>query len=285
MRYDEAFDAILRERHDFLDPAEIEAAERSRQGRLLPGDQDCYAIVDAFRNHRCHTDAFELALKELRDFLHMEELRDVLHMEEPGDFVDAGRSICVIDLGAGAGNVAAAFCETWKGGNVTYVGVEPHSMMRRLGIAFLRELAPAWLDFRFVETCSGLPIPQADRYLVTLNYVVHQPGVTSDDLEAWAALIANLHAMGPTCVVSVSVNSISPRLEEIDCTAALLREMTLAGLLFDVQRASRRMDRRMPRADRSGWVVQPARGEDWPNVRIESYRLRASGDGRRDAVS
>ena len=64
MRYDEAFDAILRERYDFLDREEIQAAERSRQGRLLRDDQDCYAIVDAFKNHRCHTDAFGLAIEE-----------------------------------------------------------------------------------------------------------------------------------------------------------------------------------------------------------------------------
>ncbi len=259
MRYDEAFDATLRERYDLLDPAEIQAAERNRQGRLLRDDQDCYAIVDAFRNHRCHTDAFELAMEEL------------------GDFLGAEQSICIVDLGAGAGNVAAAFCETWNGdaaGNVTYVGVEPHSMMRRLGIAFLGALAPSWLSFRFEEACAGFPIPQADRYLVTLNYVVHQPGIGAGDLREWAALVARLHAMGPTAVVSVSVNSISPRLEEIDCTAALLREMTSAGLIFDVRRTSRRMDRRMPRADGIGWVVQTARGEDWPNVRIERYRLR-----------
>jgi hypothetical protein len=257
MRYDEAFDAVLRERHDFLDREEIEAAERSRQGRLLPGDQDCYAIVDAFRNHRCHTDAFELAIEEL------------------GDFLGTEQSICIVDLGAGAGNVAAAFCETWNGvaKPVTYIGVEPHSMMRRLGIAFVREVAPAWLDFRFVESCTGLPIPPADRYLVTFNYVVHQPGVSADDLKEWAALIARMHAMGPTCVVSVSVNSISPRLEEIDCTAALLREMTSAGLPVDVHSTTRRMDRRMPRTDGNGWVVQTARGEDWHNVRIERYRL------------
>jgi hypothetical protein len=119
-----------------------------------------------------------------------------------------------------------------------------------------------------------LPIPPAGRYLVTLNYVVHQPGVSTDDLKEWAALIARMHAMGPTCVVSVSVNSISPRLEEIDCTPAFLRELTLAGLLFEVHSTTRRMDRRMPRTDGNGWVVQTARGEDWPNVRIERYRLR-----------
>lgn len=261
MRYDEAFDAILRERYDLLSHEEIQAAERSRQGRLLQSDQECYAVVDAFKNHRCHTDAFALAMEVL------------------GDFLDPAQSRCVVDLGAGAANVAAAFCETWPGGaakSVTYIGVEPHSMMRRLGIAFLRELAPAWLDFRFVESCSDLPIPQADQYLVTLNYVVHQPGVRAADLEEWAVLVANLHAMAPTCVVSVSPNSISPRLEEIDCTEALLREMTLAGLSFDVHTTSRRLDRRMPRADGNGWVVQPARGEDWNNVRIASYRLHGA---------
>jgi SAM-dependent methyltransferase len=259
MSYDQAFDAVLRERYDLLDREEIQAAERGRQGRLLRDDQDCYAIVDAFRNHRCHTDAFELAIQEL------------------GDFVDPGQTLCVVDLGAGAGNVAAALCETWSGGaagNMTYIGVEPHSMMRRLGIAFLRALAPAWLDYRFVESCSGLPIPNADQYVVTLNYVVHQPGVSAGDLEEWAALLASLHAMGRTCVVSVSANSISPQLEGIDCTPALLREITLAGLSFDADTTSRRMDRRMPRADGNGWVVQAARGGDWPNVRIERYRLR-----------
>jgi hypothetical protein len=265
MRYDEAFDSILRERYDFLDHEEVQAAERSRQGRLLRDDQDCYAIVDAFKNHRCHTDAFHLA------------------MEEVGDFVDPEQPLCVIDIGSGAGNVAAALCEKPGGSvarNVTYIGVEPHSMMRRLGIAFLRALAPAWLDFRFVERCSDLAIPQADQYLVTLNYVVHQPGVSAEDLEEWAALVAKLHAIGRTCVVSVSVNSISPRLEEIDCAAALRREMTLAGLSFDVHATSRRMDRRMPRADGNGWVVQTARGGDWPNVRVERYRVSSGNLAR-----
>jgi hypothetical protein len=263
MRYDDAFDSVLRERFDLLLSEEVQAAERSRQGVLLPGDQDCYAVVDAFKNHRCHTDAFELAMEEL------------------GDFVGAGQSICIVDLGAGAGNVAAAFCERWVGGGdktATYIGVEPHSMMRRLGIAFVRELAPAWLGFRFVETCSGLSIPPADRYLVTLNYVVHQPGVSAEDLKEWAELVARLNTMGPTCVVSVSVNSISPRLGEIDCTAVLRREMTLTGLLFDVHSTTRRMDRRMPRTDGNGWVVQAARGEDWPNIRIERYRLHDGAD-------
>jgi hypothetical protein len=259
MPYDEAFNATLRERYDLLDPAEVQAAERNRKGRLLREDQDCYAVVDAFKNHRCHTDAFELAMEEL------------------GDFVSPGQSLCVIDLGAGAGNVAAAFCEAWNDGptgSLTYVGVEPHDMMRRLGIAFLRALAPAWLDFRFVESCAGLAIPQADRYLVTLNYVVQQPGVSAEDVAQWAALIAKLSAMRPTCVVSVSVNSISPQLNEIDCSPGLRTALTGADLSFDVHTTSRRLDRRMPRANQHGWIAQTARGGDWPNVRIELYRLR-----------
>jgi len=257
MNFDQAFHATLRERYLLLTPEEVRAAERSRHGRLLRDDQDCYAIVDAFRNCRCHIDAFQLAMEEL------------------GDFVGAGHKSCVVDLGAGAGNVAAALCENWStAGKVTYIGVEPHAMMRRLGIEFLRALAPSWLDFAFVEDCSALSIPQADRYLVTLNYVVHQPGVVAEDLKVWAALLAKLQSRSPTCLLSVTARSISPGLEEIDRTATLVREMTLAGLSFDLHSTSRRMDRRMPREDGHGWVVQPARGEDWRNVRIERYVLR-----------
>lgn len=262
MKFDAAFDTTLRERYLLLSPEEVQAAERSRQGRLLRDDQDCYAIVDAYRNFRCHADAFLLALEEL------------------GDFVGPGQSCCVVDLGAGAGNVAAALCESrGNAGKVTYLGVEPHAMMRRLGIQFLRELAPAWLDFTFVESCTGLSIPEADRYLVTLNYVVHQPGVVAEDLRAWAGLLATLQSRSPTCLLSVTAKSISPGLEEIDRTAALVREMTTAGLSFDLHSRSRRMDRRMPREDGDGWVVQPARGEGWDNVRIERYLLARREDG------
>jgi hypothetical protein len=115
MDYDEAFNATLRERYRLLDPAEIQAAERNRKGRLLREDQDCYAVVDAFKNHRSHTDAFRLA------------------MDEIGEFVSPGQSLCVIDLGAGAGNVAAAFCEAWNGtatAKLTYIAVEPHARNR-----------------------------------------------------------------------------------------------------------------------------------------------------------
>jgi len=256
VNFDEAFNATLRERYLLLAPEEVRAAERSRQGRLLRNDQDCYAIVDAYRNFRCHADAFQLALDEL------------------GDFVGAGQTCCVVDLGAGAGNVAAALCESRSSAaKVSYIGVEPHAMMRRLGIEFLRAFAPAWLDSSFAGSCSGLSIPEADRYLVTLNYVVHQPGVVAADLRAWATLLAKLQSGNPTCLLSVSPNSISPGLEEIDCTAALVREMTMAGLSFDLHSTSRRMDRRMPHEDGDGWVVQPARGEGWPNVRIEKYVL------------
>jgi hypothetical protein len=259
VNFDQAFDATLRERYLLLAPEEVRAAERSRKGRLLKEDQDCYAIVDAFRNFRCHADAFDLAMEEL------------------GDFVGAGQTCCVVDLGAGAGNVAAALCERWtSAASVTYLGVEPHAMMRRLGIELLRALAPSWLEFSFVEACSRLSIPEADRYLVTLSYVVHQPGVVAEDVKAWAALLASLQSKKPTCLVSVSPRSISQELDEIDCTAALLREMTAAGLSFDVHSTTRRMDRRMPREHGSGWVVQPARGDDWHNVRIERYVLASS---------
>ena len=255
MNFDEAFDATLRERYLLLTPEEVLAAQRSRQGRLLRDDQDCYAIVDAFKNFRCHTDAFQLAMEELDDF-----------MDAP--------TICVVDLGAGAGNVAAALCERRStAGKVTYFGVEPHAMMRRLGIEFLRALAPAWLDFAFVEACDDLSIPESDRYLVTLNYVVHQPGVVASDLKAWAALLVNLRSRSPTCLVSVTAKSISTGLHQIDRTAALVREMTAAGLSFDLHSTSRRMDRRMPREDGHGWVVQPARGEGWHNVRIDRFGL------------
>jgi len=256
VNFDQAFHATLRERYLLLTEDEVRAAERSRKGRLLRDDQDCYAIVDAYRNFRCHTDAFELAMEEL------------------GDFVREGQTVGVVDLGSGAGNVAAALCANRSAaGKVAYIGVEPHAMMRRLGIEFLRALAPAWLDFAFVEDCSGLSIPEADRYLVTLNYVVHQPGIVAEDLGAWAALLATLQSKRPTCLVSVTARSISPGLEEIDCTAALVREMTMAGLSFDLHSTTRRMDRRMPRENGDGWVVQPARGEDWHNVRIERYVL------------
>lgn len=256
MPFDDAFQSTLRERYLLLTPEEIRAAERRRQGRLLPDDQENYAVVDAYRNFRCHTDAFHLAIEELDGFL------------------DAAQALCVVDLGAGAGNVAAVLCETRDGdAKVRYIGVEPNSMMRRLGFEFLRALAPPWLSFTFVENCSGLTVPEADRYLVTLNYVAHQPGVAAEDLRDWAALMARLRSRGRTCLVSVAPRSISPELEKLDCTPALLGEMAAAGLSFERHSTTRRMDRRMPREDGKGWVVQPARGGDWHNVRIERYAL------------
>jgi hypothetical protein len=263
MNYDEAFDSTLRARHGLLSREELEAAERRRQGRLLRGDSECYAMVDAFKLHRTHTDAFKLAI------------------EERGAFLSTGETACVVDLGSGAGNVAAAFVEAWACApptRLTFLGVEPHSLMRRLGIEFLRALAPPWLDASFAESAAGLAIPRADHYLVTLNYVLQQPGVTDDDLKDWAGLLATLHSMGRTCLVAVSPNSISPALQELDRSEGLRREMTAAGLAFELHATTRRMDRWMPREDGPGWILQPARGADWHNVRIERYEI-AGGAG------
>ena len=258
MNYDDAFDAALRLRHDLLSFGEIESAGQRRQGRLLPDDPECWATVDAFKLHRAHTDAFRLAI------------------EERAPFLEQGQAVCVVDLGAGAGNVAAALIEAWASAppvGLAYIGVETHSLMRRLGGEFLRAFAPSWVEHRFAETCTGLSVPHADHYLVTLNYVLQQPGVSEDDLTDWAALIATLHSMGETCVLCVSPNSISPSLDELDRTEALRREMSAAGLVFDSHSSTCRMARRMPREDSPGWVVQPARGDDWHNVRIERYEF------------
>ena len=258
MNYDEAFDATLRPRHDLLSREELQAAERRRQGRLLRDDNECYAMVDAFKLHRAHTDAFKLAI------------------EERGPFLAQGQTVCVVDLGSGAGNVGAAFVEAWASrppARLTFIGVEPHSLMRRLGIEFLRTLAPPWLDAAFAETATGLTIPRADHYLVTLNYVLHQPGVTEQDLKDWAGLLVRLHSMGRTCLLAVSPNSISPALQGLDRTEGLCREMVAAGLGFEVHSTTRRMDRRMPRENGRGWIVQPARGADWHNVRIDRYEF------------
>ena len=263
MNYDEAFDTTLRPRHDLLSHEELQAAERRRQGRLLRDDNESYAMVDAFKLHRAHTDAFKLAI------------------EERGPFVAEGQTVCVVDLGSGAGNVGAAFVEAWASAppaRLTYIGVEPHSLMRRLGIEFLRALAPPWLHAAFAETVTDLTIPRADHYLVTLNYVLHQPGVTEQDLKDWAALLAKLHSMGRTCLIGISPNSISPALSELDRSEGLRREMTAAGLAFELHSTTRRMDRRMPREDSRGWIVQPARGGDWHNVRIERYEFPPAVD-------
>ncbi|HEY2775380.1 MAG TPA: hypothetical protein VGK20_15160 [Candidatus Binatia bacterium] len=258
MNYDEAFHATLRPRYDLLSVEEIRAAERRRQGRLLRDDPECYAMVDAFRLHRAHTDAFKLAI------------------DDRGPFVVKGQTVCAVDLGAGAGNVAAALVEAWTAEppvRLAYLGVEPHSLMRRLGIEFLRALAPPWLDVAFAETCAGLSIPRADHYLVSLNYVLHQPGVTERDLKDWASLVAAVSSMGRTCLLCVSPSSISPAFNELDRAEAFRREMTAAGLVFQLHSTSHRMDRRMPRENERGWVVQPARGADWHNVRIERYEF------------
>lgn len=263
MNYDEAFDATLRARHRLLTREEIEAAGRRRQGRLLRDDNECYAMVDAFKLHRAHTDAFRLAI------------------EERGPFVEQEQTVCVVDLGAGAGNVGAAFVEAWASAppaRLAYLGVEPHSLMRRLGIEFLRSFAPPWLDASFAESVADLGIPHADHYLVTLNYVMQQPGVTERDLHDWAGLLVELHARGPTCLLEVSPNSVSPALQELDRAGTFQRELAAAGLAFELHSSTRRMDRRMPREYAPGWAVQPARGVDWPNVRLQRYEfLREAG--------
>ncbi|HXC51521.1 MAG TPA: hypothetical protein VN634_11590 [Candidatus Limnocylindrales bacterium] len=256
MNYDDAFDATLRARHGLLSLEEIRAAERRRQGRLLRDDPECYAMVDAFKLHRAHTDAFRLAI------------------DDCAPFMSPGQTVCAVDLGAGAGNVAAALVEAWTPEppvRLTYIGVEPHSLMRRLGIEFVRTLAPPWLDFAFAETSAELSIPRADHYLVSFNYVLHQPGITERDLKDWAALVATVNSMGRTCLLCVSPCSISPALSELDRREALRREMTASGLVFELHSTSRRMDRRMPRDGGRGWVVQPARGAEWHNVQIERY--------------
>ena len=272
MNYEEAFDTTLRPRYDLLTREELQAAERRRQGHLHREDAECYAMVDAFKLHRAHTDAFRMAI------------------EERGAFLAPGETACVVDLGSGAGNVAAAFVEAWAGeppARLTYVGVDPHSLMRRLGIEFLRAFAPPWLEASFAETVAGLVIPQADHHLVTLNYVLQQPAVSGQDLKDWAALLAQMQKMqktqkvpakGRTCLLVVSPNSISPTLRELDRTEAFRREITAAGLAFELHSTTRRMDRRMPRENGRDWIVQPARGADWHNVRLDRYEFLAGTD-------
>lgn len=259
MTYDDAFDATLRARHALLSREELEAAARRRQGRLLREDNECYAMVDAFKLHRAHTDAFRLAI------------------DERGDFAVQGKRVCVVDLGSGAGNVAAALVEAWSGeppARLAYFGVEPHSLMRRLGIEFLRAFAPPWMAATFVERAAGLVLPDSDFYLVALNYVLQQPGVTEQDLAEWAALVGGLPAAAPTCLLAVSPNSVSPALGSLDRTEALRAHLREAGLAFEAHSTTRRMDRRMPREGDRGWVLQPARGADWPNVRIDRYEFQ-----------
>ena len=51
------------------------------------------------------------------------------------------------------------------------------------------------------------------------------------------------------------------------------REIIETGLAFEVHSTTLRMDRRMPRENSRGWIVQPARGAGWPNVRIDRHEF------------
>lgn len=190
--YDRAFvqvvEAAWREARESDQAAADNAAFPNRHGQLDPSDPDEFAIHDTYTYQRHHADACGQALR----FAEIESPR-------------RGSPLVVVDIGAGACTVAVALGEQWMQElpGVYYHAVEPHSMMRKLGMQLLGELSWPFGRVQVVESTDRLLKP-ADRCvldqidssnaLVTFNYVMQQESVGRDTISESAGFLHRLVA-------------------------------------------------------------------------------------------
>lgn len=256
--YRRAFTRCIRRRWYEL-PSHLRNTVKSdgRKGDLGPADGDALALYDTFNYQRSHADAFCRAIKQ----------------------VDLGtppedKAIAVIDIGAGAGTVAVALSESWKGhlARVSYMGIEPHQKMKSLGRELLHEMNRPFAAIRIKKSFSNirrrLDDLQPSWILLTLSYVVHQSTVTESDIDAWVDaidLIRDTHGAQNVEILATTVNSNDPALAARDSMPHL--KSRLGELQPEMKRFQHWLssDHRFPNDGRNetGWYT---RSVDYKNV-------------------
>ena len=219
--YDRAFvqvvEAAWREARE-SDPATAdEAVFPDRRGQLDRSDPDEFALHDTYAYQRHHADAFGRAL-------------EYAGIESPRP----ERPLVVVDIGAGACTVAVALGEKWMQElpNVYYYAIEPHSMMRALGMQLLDELDWPFGHVQVVEktdelldsvnSCAPERIDSA-RLIVTFNYVMQQSSVGQDAVSEWAEFLQHMVA----CKSDVELLIVTAETSSLDDkTDALLLELS-----------------------------------------------------------
>ena len=223
--YDRAFVQVVEAAWREACESDPEAAESAvlpkRQGQLDPSDPDEFALRDTYAYQRHHADACGQALQ-------------YAEIESPRP----ERPFVVVDVGAGACTVAVALGEKWMQElpNVYYYAVEPHSMMRALGMQLLGALDWPFGHVQVVETMDELLDPansrapgriDSARLMATFNYVMQQGSVGQDTLSESAGLLHHLVARKSAIellIVTAETSSLH------DNTDALFSELSGLGI-------------------------------------------------------
>lgn len=274
--YDRAFvqvvEAAWREASESDHAAAHDAAFPDRHGQLDPSDPDEFALYDTYAYQRHHADACGLALQHAGiEFPRRESPR------------------VVFDIGAGACTVAVALGEQWihELPHVYYFAVEPHSMMRTLGMRLLGELDWPFGRVQVVETTDTLLKPAVGRVLartdsartlVTLNYLMQQESVGQDTVSEVVGLLHSLIARKS----EVELLIVTARTSSLDDhTDALLLELSERAIgRQDGCDRSFSFDSRYPDRDRLS-CVSPLSVGVWDSgpsaqARCRSYLLSAA---------
>ena len=219
--YDRAFvqvvEAAWREACESDPAAATNAILPKRHGQLDPSDPDEFALHDTYAYQRHHADACGQALQ-------------YAGIDSPR----TERPLVVVDIGAGACAVAVALGEKWMQelSNVYYYAIEPHSMMRALGMQLLGALDWPFGHVLVVNKMDKLLEPanscaperfESARLMATFNYVMQQRSVGQDTVSESAGLLHHLVARKSTVellIVTARTSSLD------DNTDALLLELS-----------------------------------------------------------
>ena len=268
--YDRAFvqvvEAAWREARESDQASAYSAASPKRHGQLDPSDPDEFALHDTYTYQRHHADACGQALR----FAEIESPRP----DSP---------LVVVDIGAGACTVAVALGEQWMQElpGVYYHAVEPHSMMRKLGMQLLDELSWPFGRVQVVESTDRLLKPadgcvldeiDSSNTLVTFNYVMQQQSVGLDTISESAGFLHRLVAH-KSDVELLIVTANNPFLD--DNTDALLSELGEREInCQDRCDRSFNFDSRYPDTDRLSCESSPSVGV-WGSGKSAAARCRS----------
>ena len=262
--YDRAFvqvvEAAWREARESDPATAYEAVFPDRRGQLDRSDPDEFALHDTYAYQRHHADACGRAL-------------EYAGIESPRP----ERPLVVVDIGAGACTVAVALGKKWMQElpNVYYYAIEPHSMMRALGMQLLDELDWPFGHVQVVEktdelldsvnSCAPERIDSA-RLIVTFNYVMQQSSVGQDTVSESAGLLHRLVARK----FDVELLIVTARTSDLDdSTGALLSELSELEIIC------------RGRCDHS--FSFDSRYPDWDRPSLESPPISGVWDGGRRA--
>lgn len=197
--YDEVHRTVIRPRwHAVPDQDKHGARFPNRRGQLQPDAPEAHALYDTFTYQPGHVDVFRGAYEA-----------------SPHSPPTRGDRLMIVDVGAGAGTVAAAVGEALgrsKRSRIGYRAVEPNRTMRKLGTRVLRHLDAGFNSAKYARSLDNIDFEDEQRLLFTFSYVSHQHAVDSADVDQW------------TIAIERAMSDANGNVEVLYTTAELSRE-------------------------------------------------------------